>query len=82
MILKNRVLVTGLYQGKSKFPFWKNLQINDFLEISTQIKGIGRGGNGLYATEIRIENIRSGERFDTTMSMAAGYLYQIKYEQI
>ena len=82
MILKNRVFVTDTYKGKSKFPFFQNIRIGDLLEVSTKIHRIRSGGNGLYATTIFLKNLRTEEVFDTTMNMAAGYLDQIKYNEI
>ena len=82
MILKNKVCVTETYRGKSKFSFWKSLEVGDFIEVSIAVRPISHGGSGLYATQVRVQNLRTSEVFDTTMNMAAGYLNQIKYQEI
>ena len=82
MNLRTRAVVTDTYKGKSKYDFWKNLQIGDTIEVSTQIKKYYRGSNGLNATDLRIKNERTGEIFKSTMSMTVNYLSQIKYEEL
>jgi hypothetical protein len=82
MILRTKAIVTETYKGKSKYDFWKNLQVGDTIEVSTQIRKYFRGGNGLNATNLTIKNERSGEIFKSTMSMTVNYLYQIKYKEI
>lgn len=82
MKLKSRALVTEEYKGQSKYDFWKNIKVDDVLQVSTTIRKYFRGGNGLNATQILIENERTGETFKSTMSMAYNYLSQIKYEEI
>ena len=82
MNLRTRAVVTDTYKGKSKYDFWKNLQIGDTIEVSTRIKKYHRGGNGLNATDLNIKNERTGEIFKSTMSMTVNYLSQIKYEEL
>lgn len=82
MILSSKAVVTATYKGKSKYDFWKNLQIGDTIKVSTQIKKYHRGGNGLNATNLSIKNERTGEVFSSTMSMTVNYFNQIKYEEL
>ena len=82
MNLRTRAVVTDTYKGKSKYDFWKNLQIGDTIEVSTQIKKYYRGSSGLNATDLSIKNERTGEIFKSTMSMTVNYLSQIKYEEL
>lgn len=80
MKLSNKIIITEPYQGNSKFPFWKALKVNDIVEVSTYVKGVGRGGNGLYATSIYFKNLTQNTEFRSTMNMSRNYLNQLKYE--
>jgi len=82
MKLSTKIRITESYKGGSKFPFWKAIIVDDILEVSTYVKGVGRGGNGLYATSIYFNNITQNTEFRSTMTMASNYLRQLKYTEI
>lgn len=79
MKLSNKIRITETYKGESKFPFWKAIKVDDIIEVSTYVKGVGRGGNGLYATSIYFNNLTQNSEFRSTMNMSKNYLYQLKY---
>lgn len=81
MKLSTKIQVTEKYKGVSKFPFWKNLNVGDILVVSTYVKGVGRGANGLYATSIYFHNLTQDEKFNSTMTFASKYLSNFKYSE-
>lgn len=80
MKLKNIIIVTEKFKGKTKFQFWNDLQINDILEISILLNG--QGGYGKGVARIEFENKTQDRRFGTSISDSKNYLNKIKYQEI
>jgi lysyl-tRNA synthetase class II len=92
--LKAQIKITSRYTGKSKFKFWSILQVGDIVEVSTKLKPIGRGSNGLYATTVQFNLVKSKVELDKlaeefgkeklsfsdSMTCAVNYIQKLGYE--
>ena len=83
--LSNKIKVTGFEQkSKSRFSIISAIEVGDVLELSVKIRSIGRGGNGLYATEVKIANLSKPEIDPSIFSLTqiSKYLSNILYEEV
>jgi len=82
MKLKNYITITGPYKGGSKDPFFKALQIGDTVEVSTNVRYIGRGSRtGLYATILTLKNCNrlDVEPYQASMTLVAKALAKMEF---
>jgi hypothetical protein len=81
MELSNRIVVKQPYAGQSKFPFWKELKAEDVLVLSVKLASPGRTSRGLYATEVKIQNVTQNTSFRASLTETSKYLSRIKYAE-
>ena len=80
MILKTSFRAIVRYKGKSKFDFWNNIDLDDVIEVSMELRDPGRNGNSKYATMIRFRNMRTDEKFHASLAEAMKYLEKLPHE--
>jgi hypothetical protein len=78
IVLVGLISVTKAYTGKSKFDFWKDLQVGDTLLISMYLKCEHKRG-GIYVPTVRINNRRANVHFICSLGEAVNYLDKIEY---
>lgn len=82
MKLSNRIIITGKYQGRSKFDFFTNLKEGDVIELSIEIEPIRRGSHsGLYATMVKMKNLTSKASFSASLTETTNYLSKMQYTE-
>jgi hypothetical protein len=85
MKLKTYITITGKYKGSSKHEFFKQLQIGDTIEVSTELARKERGpSSGLFATNVQLANMaRPGvEPYIISMTMMVKALDKMEYVEI
>jgi hypothetical protein len=81
MVISGKFVVKSKYKGKSKYDFWKNLQIGDILEISLDLSPSERNGRGsLYATYLKVQSGTSG--FSDSISGVCKYIEKIDLDPV
>lgn len=81
MQLTNQISIKSKFQGKSKFDFWSNIDVDDIVKLSVELKDPGYG-RGLYATQITFHNLTRGTTFECSLTNATKYLNKIEYMEI
>ncbi len=85
MKLKTYITITGKYKGSSKHEFFKQLQIGDTIEVSTELARKQRGPTGgLYATDVFLKNTHLDKNavYSTSMTMMVKALDKMEYVEI
>ena len=83
LVLSTNIKVISKYTGKSKFDFWKDLEVNDILTIYMELKPTGHSRGRIYAPSIKVKNLRTEEIFSATINaIQENYLSKIKFETI
>lgn len=83
MKLKAFIKIIGPYKGRSKHSFFKILNVGDIIQVSTTIKSTTGASNGIYATNIKLENETNvGEPYIASMSNMVNTLQRMSYEEI
>lgn len=77
--LSTRIVITGAYEGISKFKFWENLRIGHIITLSIALESPGYG-RGLYATTVRFLNETTGETTADSLTEASKRLDKLTYE--
>jgi hypothetical protein len=80
MRLRNTITITSPFIGKSKFDFWKNLEVGQKIEISMPLTPPGNNRGTIYATTIFFKNKTTGAKFDASLTIASNYLGKIGYD--
>lgn len=78
LLFSEPLLVCDTYSGKSKFPFWHNIEVGHKLRVMFVIKEMTRSGSGLYAPELTVENIDTGEEMVCTLNALVSYFRKLK----
>lgn len=68
--------VKAPYSGQSKFVFWNDIQVGDHLLVLVLLTNPGRN-NGLYATSVYVENVRTGQYLLKSITEMEKYLQKI-----
>ncbi len=80
LTLRALIKVEGPYSGKTKFDFFKNLQVGDEVMVSMELTKVERGpSSGLYATGVTLTNLSRGGTFIDSQTNVANYLSKIPH---
>lgn len=82
IVLSDKIRITSLFTGKSKFSFWHELELKDVLVIGMELKPTGQNRGKIYAPNIIITNERTGEKFIDTINSIQKYLGKIEFEEL
>lgn len=69
------------YKGTSKFKFWQELKERDVLEITLELIAPGRNGKKLYATQLKVKKLDTGEVIWGSLSEITNYFTKLDYVQ-
>lgn len=69
------------YKGSSKFKFWQELKEHDILEITLELIAPGRNGKKLYATQLKVKKLDTGEVIWGSLSEITNYFSKLDYKQ-
>ena len=81
MRLKSTVKVKSKYSDKTKFDFWKMIDVGDTIVVSLPLVNPGRGREA-YAPQILIKNERTSEKFRCSLVQAVNYFEKLEVEQV
>ena len=79
MILKELIVVTEAFTGKSKFTFWSDIQVQDTLIVRMELTPTGSNRGKIYAPTIQVLNGRTREVFSDSINSIQNRLKKIKY---
>lgn len=82
IILKDTIVVTKKYSGKSKYEFWSTLDKGDVVVISLPLKKTGRGASGIYSPVIKLKNMSKNIEHSDSFNVVQKYLDNIEYVDI
>jgi len=84
---KEHLIISGVYViadilKKSQAAMFKDCILGDRLRFSSTVCHLGRGRAGSYATDITIENLRTGEKVIKTFNTLANVLRKFHIKAI
>jgi len=80
--LLGTIKVTETYSGKSKFDFWKEVQVGDIISVEIPIKPTGSNGGRIYSPPLFLQNKSNNTNFSGGFNEVQVYLNKIKYEEV
>lgn len=72
--LRTHIEVTGTYEGKTKYAFWKELKVGDLVSITFNLEPL----NG-YAPRLKLVNTRNGDIYKDNQTDICNYLKKLHY---
>lgn len=81
--LTTTITITSKYTGKSKYDFWKELDVGHKVLISHEIGTCGSKGfgNGYYAPDINLKNLETGSEIKSSYGDFINYLGKVGFEE-
>jgi len=80
--LDTQIIIKSKYKGKSKFDFWKELNVGDTVKLSIGLNPLGRGESGLYATQVELTNEITKLEFKDSINNICKYLSKVDYVEL
>jgi hypothetical protein len=81
IVLKSQTLTIYKINKKTKAKMFNNLKIGDQILLSVPVKRAGRN-RGTYSTDIKVENLNTGEctykTFNTICNILNNFEFEIK----
>ena len=82
IVLKSENLKIVKINKVTKAKMFENLEVGDVIRMSIPVKGAGSGGRGTYASNIKIENVATGEYTFKTFNEIDNILSIFEFEAI
>lgn len=79
IVLRSRIRLLSLYEGKTKHTFFNNLSIGDVIEISLPIIRPQSNRGRPYVTNIRLFNCTNNMKYSNSLTIITNYLSNLTY---
>lgn len=81
MKLTNKIKIIELEKRSSKHDFWKNLALDDIVEVATEFEARSCYG-GQKVPDVTLTNLRTNDSYTSTMNRIITSLQRTKYEEV